>query len=188
MTQSLLWKGERSCQTTTIMLLFFWGELSQTILVLFWNQERGSNKMWETWGDYHNVFTNVFNLWTRLWIHQRPISQSNPTLSKLQPQRGAIVKKERNWHLEKKAVVKVQLRTAGETLDNYFGCIPLLSLLVLCCFHKDWQRDSVQSSKTKTFASLSAAQKCLCVALGWKSDSRSVFNETWYALLFSQHQ
>lgn len=71
-------------------------------------------------------------------------------------------------------MVKVQVRGAGETVDIYFGCIPLLSLLVLCC----WQRHSMQSS---TFASVSARQKCVCAALNWKSDSRSVFNKTGHA-------
>lgn len=59
------------------------------------------NKMYETGGGDHNVVMKGFNRPTRVWIPLWAVSQSNPTLSQLQPQREAIVKTTREGHLVK---------------------------------------------------------------------------------------
>lgn len=60
------------------------------------------------------MFVNVFNSRTKVGIPPRPISQSNPTLTALQPGREAFVKNKEEWVFIERAVVKAQARAAGE--------------------------------------------------------------------------
>lgn len=62
------------------------------------------------------MFVNVFNSRTKVGIPPRPISQSNPTLTALQPGREAFVKNKKEWVFGERAGLKAQARAAGKLL------------------------------------------------------------------------